>query len=186
MPQIPDDPSVKVFSKKKAADRMQHSLRSFSVPLRPTSAAAATTTVATTTNTTTTDSPKNAAESLPPAPAAVDSGQGVTGAGGGGGGGTPTKITVPANLPASAAEVVERVTRSLTAFKEACIILPLILVTTYLLLAACCADMAAVCVGEVQISGRPIQYAGCGSCRVCVKRLSLAVVPIGMTWQGHT
>lgn len=38
---VPDDPSVKVFSKKKAAERSQHNLRSFSVQLRSTAIAAA-------------------------------------------------------------------------------------------------------------------------------------------------
>ena len=39
--QVPDSPSLKVFSKKKVAERAQHSLRSFPVPLRPSDADAA-------------------------------------------------------------------------------------------------------------------------------------------------
>ena len=117
---------------------MQHSLRSFSVPLRPAAAAAAATIPNTATaNATTTDPPNNTAEVLPPA--TVRSGQGgpsagvgVVVGGGGGVGGTPTNITVPANLPANAAEVVERATRSLRAFKEACSVLLLLLTTAWL------------------------------------------------------
>lgn len=101
---------MKVFSKKKAADRTQHNLRTFSVPLRP--------------------SPSPPSSSILPAPAEAEAatsgnpGGGTGGGGGGAGAGTPdpgnpiVKITVPANLPVDAADVVERLKCSVMAFKQ--------------------------------------------------------------------
>lgn len=102
---------MKVFSKKKAADRTQHNLRTFSVPLRPSSS--------------------SPSPSALPTPAGADTVTGGTlsgdvgGAGGvAGGGGTPNtsssivKITVPANLPIDTGDVVERLKCSVMAFKQ--------------------------------------------------------------------
>lgn len=96
--QVPDDPSVKVFSKKKAADRTQHNLRTFSVPLRP--------------------QPSSASSSTLPSPAGPETATDYfSGAAGPGVVGT-VKITVPANLPVDAGDVVDRLKCSVMAFKQ--------------------------------------------------------------------
>lgn len=103
---------MKVFSKKKAADRTQHNLRTFSVPLRPPPS-----------------SPSSLGSPTPAGPERTTSGTPSGGAGGEGGGagagaGKPgtsnpiVKITVPANLPVDAGDVVERLKRSVMAFKQ--------------------------------------------------------------------
>lgn len=95
-PQVPDDPSVKVFSKKKAAERTQHIFRSFSVPLR---------------------APKGSephAELRTSASATAGHRDGKARSGGE----TTVKITLPENLPASAADIVERLKISLRCFKQ--------------------------------------------------------------------
>lgn len=103
---------MKVFSKKKAADRTQHNLRSFSTPLRPPPL-----------------SPSSATLPTPVGAETTTNGTPSRGAGGEGGGagadaGKPDtnnpiiKITVPANLPVDAGDVVERLKRSMMAFKQ--------------------------------------------------------------------
>ncbi|CAM9946766.1 unnamed protein product [Pylaiella littoralis] len=98
---VPDDPSVKVFSKKKAADRTQHNFRSFSVPLRPRPPASSV------------ETPRETTAGGIPGDGTGDEG------GGGSGGGAIVKITVPANLPLDAGDVVERLKSSMMAFKQA-------------------------------------------------------------------
>ena len=103
---------MKVFSKKKAADRAQHNLRTFSVPLRPQH-----------------PSPLPPTLSTPAGAEAITSeasGTGTGGAEGGAGAGAGAadaaspivKITVPANLPVDADDVVERLKCSAMAFKQ--------------------------------------------------------------------
>lgn len=103
---------MKVFSKKKAADRTQHNLRSFSAPLRPPPL-----------------SPSSATLPTPVGAETTTNGTPSRGAGGEGGGagadaGKPDtnnpiiKITVPANLPVDAGDVVERLKCSMMAFKQ--------------------------------------------------------------------
>lgn len=105
---MPDDPSIKVFSKKKAAGRTQHSLRSFSVPLRSAEGASA------------------SARAFGGDGGADNNGAGkgsgaTVGAGAGSGvADGAVNISVPGNLPADADEVVERMKRSLRAFKQVC------------------------------------------------------------------
>lgn len=107
--QVPDDPSVKVFSKKKAADRTQHNFRSFSVPLRPPP-----------TSFSSSETPR---ETLAAGNPGGGTGTGGGGRAGGAGGGHDNnnlivKITVPANLPLDARDVVERLKSSMMAFKQ--------------------------------------------------------------------
>ncbi|CAM9122059.1 unnamed protein product [Ectocarpus sp. 12 AP-2014] len=92
---VPDDPNVKVLSKKKAADRTQHNLRSFSAPLRPSSPA----------DTPIRGNPGKAADEI--------------GGRSGGADHPVVKITVPANLPKDADDVVARLKSSMMAFKQA-------------------------------------------------------------------
>eukprot|EP00752_Nemacystus_decipiens_P014801 g13176.t2 len=114
---VPDDPSVKVFSKKKAADRTQHNLRTFSVPLRPHPSSLPPPSSV---------SPfpagsETAAANGTPSCGAAGAGPGSEGGGAGKPGGlrNPTvSITVPANLPVDAGDVVERLKRSVMAFKQ--------------------------------------------------------------------
>lgn len=92
-PQIPDSPSVKVFSKKKVAERTQQSLRSFSVPLRP-----------------------------PGSSANVLSSGGRAGVYAAASKTTDKRplveVTVPGNLPRDADDVVERLRSSLKSFRQ--------------------------------------------------------------------
>lgn len=85
-----------MLSKKKAADRTQHNLRSFSAPLRPSSPA----------DTPTGGNPGKAAEEI--------------GGRSGGADHPVVKITVPANLPKDADDVVARLKSSMMAFKQVC------------------------------------------------------------------
>ncbi|CAM9387291.1 unnamed protein product, partial [Scytosiphon promiscuus] len=105
---VPDDPSVKVFSKKKAADRSQHSLRSFSVPLRPPPSSTSTSTaVAAATAAVAAGTPAETTPAVNGNPAGAGTANPVV------------KITVPANLPKDADDVVERLKCSMMAFKQA-------------------------------------------------------------------
>lgn len=94
--QVPDDPSIKVLSKKKTAERTQHTLRSFCVPLRTACSPAAT----------------------PPVPHENNGTGHADGKGIGGAGDGDVNITVPENLPVSVKEVVERIRSSLRSFKQ--------------------------------------------------------------------
>eukprot|EP00903_Cladosiphon_okamuranus_P020233 g18570.t1 len=107
---VPDDPSVKVFSKKKAADRTQHNLRTFSVPLRPQPSSTSSSTLPTHTE------PGTASYGV--SGVAAGGVEGAAGPGATNTGNPIVKITVPANLPVDAGDVVHRLKCSVTAFKQ--------------------------------------------------------------------